>query len=147
MPISVLGRTADDDMIPFTDEELSEYSEQEACFFGNLFEKEPKLFAGNYGNSLSLDQSTPRPCGLTVEGQSPAACPQMKRIGQCAAHCTLEPNQHFYEKCTIGNVTYKPITTRIHQEDINTCGDGVCQRAESKGNGHTPDSCSDDCGE
>ncbi len=150
VPISVLGKNADDSVIDYSVEELNDFSQQEACFFGNLFRGEPKLYAGNYDAKLSPDQSTPRACGLTVEGQehmTVAACSQMQRIGMCRSRCLMNGNGTFFETCTIGGKAYRPITTRIRPDAVNTCGDGICQLGERRGSGFTADSCKRDCGE
>ncbi|HEX8537922.1 MAG TPA: hypothetical protein VF664_10705, partial [Cystobacter sp.] len=147
VPISVLGKDAMGDLIPFTSQELVNFSQREACFFGNLFIPGGALFAGNHMDALSPDQSTPRPCGLRGLGEtSNPACSQMQRIGQCHERCRLEPNGNFYSECTYNGVTYKPLTTRIRPSDVNYCGDGVCQVGESKGPGYTANSCGVDCG-
>jgi hypothetical protein len=147
IPMSVLGKDAVGDLIPFSSQELVEFSQREACFFGNLFIEGGGLFAGNHMDALSPEQSTPRPCGLTGLGEtSNPACVQMQRIGQCADRCRLEPNGNFYSECTYNGVTYKPLTTRIRDADVNLCGDGTCQVGERKGPGYTANSCSLDCG-
>ncbi|MET0405347.1 MAG: hypothetical protein ABW123_23225 [Cystobacter sp.] len=147
VPISVLGKDANDDLIEFSQKELLEFGQREACFFGNLFVPGGTLFAGNHMDALNPDESTPRPCGLTGFNStvSPEACQQMTRIGQCATHCRLEPNGNFYSDCTVGGVTYKPLTTRIRPADVYFCGDGVCQVGERPGEGYTANSCSLDC--
>ncbi|HYO57041.1 hypothetical protein [Archangium sp.] len=146
VPISMLGRNADEGAIPFSSEELSLFSKRESCFFGNIFNDEG-LFAGNDRYALADDESTSRPCGLKSYGaKSNPACEQVKRIGQCEDSCTLEPNGLYYAKCTVNGVQYKPLTTRIRAQDIHRCGDGVCQQGESCGWGITADSCLLDCG-
>ncbi|ATB30469.1 hypothetical protein [Melittangium boletus] len=148
VPISVLGEDAQGTPIPYTEEELTTFAQNESCFFGNVFTTlNPGLFAGNDRGSLDPTQSTPRPCGLTgLGGESHPACPQIQRIGQCSDHCVLAPGDKYYAECTYKEKTYKMITTRIRTEDVHTCGDGVCQVGERKGSGYTADSCSLDCG-
>jgi len=144
--ISVLGRDSSGSAIPFSSEELALFSRKESCFFGNVFTHEG-LFAGNDRNSLASDESTPRPCGLKgYEAKSNPACEQVKRIGQCEQYCTLDAGGTYYTHCTMNGVQYKPLTTRIRPQDINRCGDGVCQKGESCGFGVTADSCLLDCG-
>ena len=148
VPISVLGHGVTGNPIPYTEEELTTFAQNEACFFGNVFAPNPRLFAGNDRGSLDPVQSTPRPCGLIGHGeQSHPACTQIQRIGQCGDHCVLAPGDKYYAECTYESKTYKmPITTRIRTEDVYFCGDGVCQVGESKGSGYTANSCSLDCG-
>ena len=38
------------------------------------------------------------------------------------------------------------LTTRIRAQDVNRCGDGVCQFTEKCGSNNSYDSCSSDCG-
>jgi hypothetical protein len=144
--ISVLGRDSKGVDIPYTSEELSRFSRRESCFFGNVFTSEG-LLAGNDRSSLADDESTSRPCGLKgFRATSNPLCEQMKRIGQCEEYCTLDVTGTFYTQCTYNGVTYNALTTRIRQEDIHRCGDGVCQRSEHCGWGMTADNCMVDCG-
>jgi hypothetical protein len=144
--ISVLGRDSKGADISYSDEELKIYSRRESCFFGNIFTNEG-LFGGNDRASLAEDESTSRPCGLKGYGAvSNSVCAQVKRIGQCEQYCTLDASNTFYTQCTYNGVQYRPLTTRIRQQDIHRCGDGVCQRSESCGWGITADSCLLDCG-
>jgi hypothetical protein len=148
---SLLGRTALGMPIPFTFQELSEYGEREACFFGNLF-REEGLFGANDRNKLNAHESTVRGCGLsrTNTGTNPE-CEPIQRVGSCdRSNCTLDPFGLYYTQCKYQGKTYRPVTTRIRSSDINVCGDGVCQMTEhcGKGNGkgRTPDNCGVDCG-
>jgi hypothetical protein len=144
--ISVLGRDSKGTDISYSDEELKIYSRRESCFFGNIFTSEG-MFGGNDRTSLAEDESTSRPCGLKGYGAvSNSVCAQVQRIGQCEQYCTLDPSNTFYTQCTYKGVQYRPLTTRIRQQDIHRCGDGVCQRSESCGWGITADSCLLDCG-
>jgi hypothetical protein len=144
--ISVLGRDSKGVDIPFSAEELSLFARRESCFFGNIFTSEG-IFGGNDRSSLADDESTSRPCGLKGYGAlSNAICSQVKRIGQCEQYCSLDPTGTFYTQCSYNGVQYRPLTTRIRQQDIFRCGDGVCQRGESCGWGITADSCLLDCG-
>jgi hypothetical protein len=145
-PLSVQGRKASGDPIPLSTGELDLYARKEACFFGNIFTGDG-LYAGNDRNGLGVEESSGRPCGLTARGtMENRKCPAVKRIGQCENSCTLDPTGTFYESCTKGGVTYKPLTTRIQPQTVNVCGDGVCQQGESCGLSITSDSCMLDCG-
>ncbi|QRK13675.1 hypothetical protein JQX13_18830 [Archangium violaceum] len=144
--ISVLGRDANGVDIPYTADELASFPRKESCFFGNVFTSEG-LFAGNDRNALAAEESTSRPCGLRGYGAlSNAECTQLKRIGQCEQHCTLDANGMYYTQCTVNGMQYRPLTTRMRPQDVHRCGDGVCQQGESCGWGVTADSCLPDCG-
>jgi hypothetical protein len=144
IPISLLGRSATGTPIPYTAEELATYSENEACFFGNIF-NDTGLFAANDRTFLHASESTTRACGLSSR-VSNSECPPMAHVGSCKSFCTLDSSRKFYTGCTYNGVTYQPITTRIRPVDIYTCGDGVCQFTESCGTGGTYDNCFADCG-
>ena len=146
VPISLLGRGANEEFIPYTVAEMKDFARKESCFFGNVFTNQG-LFAGNDRSALASDESTSRPCGLKSFGVlTNPACEQVKRIGQCENHCTLDSSRMYYTQCTFNGVQYKPLTTRIRAEDVNHCGDGVCQLGERCGFGITADSCLLDCG-
>jgi hypothetical protein len=149
VPISVLGLNAKGQSISYTSAELEDFTQTEACFFGNVFTTlNPGLFAGNDRAELDPTQSTPRPCGLRAAGQGThPMCEQIPHIGQCGQYCTLDAESKFYTSCTYKGITYKPLTTRLRPEYVNTCGDHVCSLGESKGSGFTADSCKADCGE
>jgi hypothetical protein len=144
--ISVLGRDSNGANIPYSSEELATFAKKESCFFGNVFANEG-LFAGNDRTSLAADESTRRPCGLRGYGaRSNSECSQVQRIGQCEDYCTLDASGTFYTSCTYNGIQYRPLNTRIRPQDVNRCGDGVCQPGESPGWGVTADSCLLDCG-
>ena len=143
---SILGRTAEGKEIPYTAEEMVDYSIPEACFFGNLF-REEGLYAGNDHMQLDASQSTVRGCGLSsVESGTNPVCPVIARVGTCnPSLCERDPSGMYYTQCTYNGVSYRPVTTRIQYASLYTCGDGICQVSEKCGEGGTPDSCSD-CG-
>jgi hypothetical protein len=144
--ISVLGKTATGQSIPYTDAELHDYAIKEGCFFGNLFTGQG-VFYGNDSHLLDDKQSSARACVLSSEHpESMTTCSPMVYTGPCDRICTREPGAPFYTTCTWKGVTYRPITTRIHPDDVYTCGDGVCQFTESCGRGTTATSCQKDCG-
>ncbi|MDC0708600.1 hypothetical protein POL68_08985 [Stigmatella sp. ncwal1] len=145
--ISVLGKTAAGQNIPYTDGELLDHSVREACFFGNLFTNEG-IFVGNDSRLLSDKESSSRACVLSSEKNpnSLSECPPMVYAEACEHICTRQPNSPFYATCTWKGITYQPITTRIRPSDIYKCGDGVCQFTESCGRGDTAHSCQKDCG-
>lgn len=137
--ISLLGLDGVGNPIPFTSQELTDYSVREACFFGNLFDGSTGAFGANDGLSLASDESTARACGIpNSEGQS--QCAPMAYAGSCSQHCTRDATNTYYTSCTYNGATYRPLTTRINPVDIYRCGDGVCQVTESSG------TCAADCG-
>ncbi len=146
--ISVLGRDAAGDVIPYTAEEIITYSRKESCFFGNLFSGEEGLYVAGERAPLGPQESTSRACaGLLDNGTETAVpCAPMVHVGDCTSHCTLDEGGLFFASCTAGGVTYLPITTRLSPADVNQCGDGVCQATESCGTSLRYDSCALDCG-
>jgi len=147
VPLSVLGRTAKGHLIPVTLEELTIFSRREACFFGNLFTGEG-VHVGNDRGSLSSRQSSARVCTLSssTDEERVTGCAPLTYVGACTSHCTLDPTRTFYTSCRYNGVTYRPLTTRLREVDIYSCGDGTCQMTESCGNSNKADSCKADCG-
>ncbi|MFL5343788.1 MAG: hypothetical protein ACJ8AT_03305 [Hyalangium sp.] len=146
VPLSVLGRTAQQEPIPYTSEEVQTFSRREACFFGNLFTGEG-IFAGGDGAALTEGESSPRACGFTSsEGVLVSECAPISHVESCDTLCTLDPSGLFYTQCTYNGRTYLPLTTRVRTQDVYTCGDGVCQFTESCGTGTQANSCLSDCG-
>lgn len=139
--ISVLGATAQGQLIPYTNTELADYPVREACFFGNLFSDEG-LFVGNDQAPLAPSQSSLRACALEGGNQ----CPPLVHIGGCQASCTLDPTGTYYTQCTRNGKTYRPITTRLRAQEVVVCGDGICQPSESCGSSNRSDDCALDCG-
>jgi hypothetical protein len=150
--ISVLGANARGEPIPYTASELADYSQREACFFGNIFthddEGNPEgFFVGNDQPLLPPSKSSLRACALaSTNGPTSSACPPLVHIGDCQASCELDSTGTYYTRCTRNGITYRPITTRIHPEEIFTCGDGVCQPSESCGSNTHANDCGVDCG-
>ncbi|WP_224364038.1 hypothetical protein [Hyalangium versicolor] len=144
--LSVLGRTAQQEPIPYTAEELQNFPRREGCFFGNLFTGEG-VFAATDGEYLDEAESSPRACALsTRENASVSECSPIVHVNSCEQYCTLDPSGLFYTQCTYNGRTYLPLTTRIRSEDVYTCGDGVCQFTESCGSDTRANSCMNDCG-
>ncbi len=143
--ISVLGRRADGSPISVESGEFSSFTKKEACFFGNLFQNEG-IFAGN-DSSLARTQSSVRACGLERGGSFEAEdlCPPIHHVSRCQDVCTRDALNRDFLSCSYNGKSYLPLTTRIRQKDVYTCGDGVCQLSESCGTGNTPDNCRD-CG-
>jgi hypothetical protein len=132
--ISLLGVNGAGNTIPYTSQELTDYGVREACFFGNLFDGSTGTFGANDGLALASNESAARVCGL-----SGSQCSPMVYAGSCSQSCTLDATSTFYTSCTYNGVTYRPVTTRMRAQDINRCGDGVCQATESSG------TCAADC--
>jgi hypothetical protein len=137
--ISLLGLDGAGNTIPYTSQELTDYSVREACFFGNLFDGSTGSFGANDGLSLTSSESTARACGIAGSGGT-SQCSPMVYAGSCSQYCTLDATSTFYTSCTYNGVTYRPITTRMNPADIYLCGDGVCQATESSA------TCAADCG-
>ncbi|ATB43224.1 hypothetical protein CYFUS_008704 [Cystobacter fuscus] len=153
VPISLLGRDARGEVIPFTNEELKDFQEKEACFFGNLFNGEG-VFASSDRGRLHKHNSSSRFCALTDDSDSKddeqeddARCAPMRRIRRlkCNNLCEKDPKGAFYSTCTFNGVTYRAITTRMRHDEVFKCGDGICQYTEQCGTRDTPDNCKD-CG-
>ncbi|MFE8605675.1 hypothetical protein [Archangium violaceum] len=153
VPISLLGRDARGAVIPFTNEELKDFQQKEACFFGNLFNGEG-VFSGDDGSRLAQNLSSARFCALTDGSDSKddaleddERCAPMRRIRRikCNKLCEEDPQKKFYATCSYNGVTYRAITTRMRQTDVFKCGDRICQYTERCGTGDTPHNCKD-CG-
>ena len=144
VPISVLGLDGAGNGLAFTTQELTDYPEQEACFFGDVFGGS-EVYVGSDGLSLTAAESTLRVCSFT-DALGNSQCAQMAHVGSCADHCTRDATGTYYTSCTYRDVTYRPITTRMRAQEIYSCGDGVCQATERAGSGTTADSCFADCG-
>jgi hypothetical protein len=136
--VSMLGRDGAGNAISYTNQELTDYSKREACFFGNLFDGNTGTFGANDGLALASAESTARVCGLPGSGGT-SQCSPMVYVGSCSQHCSLDATNTFYTSCTYNGVSYRPITTRMSPADIHLCGDGVCQATESSA------TCSADC--
>lgn len=146
VPISVLGRRADGKVIPVTDEERKQFDWKESCFFGNLFTGQG-VHAGNRGTLLTQSQSSARACAVVDNsGSQRKQCPPLVFVGDCSRFCTLDASGLFYAECRHGADVYRPLVTRLREQDIYRCGDGTCQVTESCGNANWYNSCFADCG-
>ncbi|QRN95190.1 hypothetical protein JRI60_39915 [Archangium violaceum] len=142
VPISILGANARGQPIPTTQAELQEFSQREGCFFGNLFKNEG-IYVGNDASPLGRNRSSVRACALSGRSDE---CPPIVPIGSCAASCTPDATNTYYTRCNRNGITYVPLITRIHPQDIYVCGDGTCQFTESCGIGLSTVQCTLDCG-
>lgn len=147
VPISVLGRNARNETILYTKMELAEFSEREACFFGNLFNG-GGIYTGNDGGKLHHDNSSARACSRSNQkNDERQPCLPIVRVRiKCNKFCEKDEAKEIYESCTYNGITYRPITTRMRKEEVFKCGDGICQYTESCGTGSTPEDCGKDCG-
>jgi hypothetical protein len=147
IPLSVLGRNASGQLITFTSSELVTFSRKEACFFGNLFTNEG-IYVGNDRGNLSARESSARACSISSNADSVRTtdCAPLMYAGSCTTYCTLDATKTYYTSCTYNGVTYRPITTRLREEDIYLCGDGTCQMTESCGTANQYNNCLLDCG-
>ncbi|WP_224248137.1 hypothetical protein [Hyalangium gracile] len=144
VPMSVLGRNAEEEELEYTQEELETYSRTEGCFFGNIFRGEG-LYVGRDGSSLPAAESSVRACAL-MSSAIRSECEPVMYVGACDSVCTRVGTQPYYTSCTLYGRQYLPITTRVGPEVLYVCGDGVCQLSEQCGSGTTRDSCAADCG-
>jgi hypothetical protein len=145
MPISVLGTDGRGRPIPYSAQELQEYSEQEACFFGNLFTGEG-VFVGTDQGLLSGNESSPRQCGMSPGPLQVEGCGALKPIGSCELACSVSLLRPYHTACFRNGTAYRAITTRLRTQDLFHCGDGVCQFTESCGVGAGYVQCTLDCG-
>ena len=149
MLVSVQGQDSQGTALPTTLGELQTYTRREGAFFGNLFRGEGVFVCNDSLLSLAATQSTLRGCSFPLQGSGLSAnCPPIEIVGYChaAQTCTLDSTGAYYQTCTHGGKTYRPLTTHIRPDDIYTCGDGTCQLTESCGTGQTAESCKSDCG-
>ncbi|WP_224361042.1 hypothetical protein [Hyalangium versicolor] len=113
IPISVLGRDAHGELIPYSIQELATLSVREACFFGNLFTDEGLFFGVD--RLISSDSAyLTRACAGMSSAQQ---CEPMQFVGACWLHCTPELLMPFYSRCTHNGVSYRAITTRMRVVD------------------------------
>ncbi|WP_223633183.1 hypothetical protein [Corallococcus sp. EGB] len=147
VPISVLGRDGLGAEIPVSAQELATFAWPESCFFGNLFQ-EQGLYAGSQNPPLDATQSTTRACAVVDgSGMPRMTCAPLTYVGRCSDLCTSGGTGGLaFANCTVGGVTFQPITTRVRAAELAVCGDGICQVTESCGASNTYDACAADCG-
>jgi len=59
-----------------------------------------------------------RACGVLSDSGS-TACAPFALAGACQQFCKQDGARPFYKNCTYGGVTYRPITTRMRQQDYD----------------------------
>ncbi len=135
--ISVRGYRADGQPIPVTGDEAASYTFREACYFGDLFDGSGTFMALE-PDSLDATVSTPRGCAAELGVET--HCPPMAYAGSCADLCQAGPDGVTWSRCTVNDVTYRPVRVFLSAASVNRCGDGVCAFPESSVN------CPADCG-
>jgi hypothetical protein len=119
LPISVLGRDARGNLIPYTLSELNTYSAREACFFGNLFTNEGLFF----GVDRLIDHNAylSRACaGMGSSGGGAGQCEPLTFVGGCLLSCLQlipELGGPFHRTCMHNGKSYRAITTRMRASD------------------------------
>lgn len=148
VPIAIEGYDANGTKLAVEPGELATYSLGEGCFFGNVFRDEG-VYVGLDHGAWWNGQSSARACAfdVTATGTS-TACPPLVQVDYCWSKCVRAPDGMNYSSCTHNGKSYKPLITRLRQQDIYTCGDGVCQFTEKCGRPYTnsADACYWDCG-
>lgn len=150
VPISVRGRDGRGQELTLSPEDAG-FTVREAAFFGNLFTGEG-VYVCSDRSVLAPDESSVRACGISSRGPGPSAeCQPLVHTGVCPQACRLESGHGFYSSCFVNGRRYMPLTTRLRQDEVYRCGDGVCQLTEScdssrAGVGRTADNCLADCG-
>ncbi|QSQ22416.1 hypothetical protein JY651_46110 [Pyxidicoccus parkwayensis] len=146
MAISVLGQNSRGQPIPSSFEELVDFPEQEACFFGNLFTGQG-VYVGSDQGLLTGRRSSLRECALSPGPlQMEDNCPPMVPVGNCELTCDLRLLSPYYGYCYHNGIRYRALTTRMRSSDVFQCGDGKCQPTESCGLGVSYRDCLLDCG-
>ncbi len=147
--ISVRGFQSDGaTQIPLDPGEDAAYTQNEACWFGNMFQDQGFFVALDRG-TLATDTTNPRGCAIYagVNGD----CPPLQNVGTCQKLCTAgtTTSDKIWLDCLWNGVHYRSIQTRLQPSDVYVCGDGTCQFTESCGTtltSSTYDSCGLDCG-
>ncbi|WP_187323515.1 hypothetical protein [Stigmatella aurantiaca] len=114
--ISVQGRTASGEPIPYSVLELAQFNVREACFFGNIFTGEG-LFFGIDKQVFDEASYLTRACGAMEGGETGAPCEPLQFIGSCRQRCTGDLLAPYYNTCTYNGVSYRPISSRMRQSD------------------------------
>ena len=142
--ISVRGYYTNGAQIPVSSSEASGYPNDEGCFFGNLFDG-TGVFSAYSRNSPMVDpsQSSLRVCALNA-GQYGDCTPMNTTYYSCQQLCSGSYSQvtgaFTFTSCSYGGKSYRPLSVRMRNQDIATCGDGVCAASESCS------TCAADCG-
>ncbi len=120
--ISVLGRNAQGQIIPYTQQELALYSVREACFFGNLFTQRGLFFGVDRWVSSSEDMLLTRACssaGTQGTGGASQACAPLQFVGSCWRRCQMDLQAGAaYRRCFHNGQSYRALTTRMREQDF-----------------------------
>jgi hypothetical protein len=122
--LSVRGYHANGDPVVVTAEEAQQFTNREACFFGNLFDA-TGVWSALEPDLLDPAISTPRGCA--AEFGVPQDCPPIVRAGMCADVCTAGADGVTWSDCAVDGVHFKPLQVYLQDSDVYRCGDGVCQ--------------------
>jgi hypothetical protein len=148
--VSIRGYDATGTAIPILADEQANYTNDEGCFFGNLFDGSGVFTAySNYTPLLHSEISSLRACA--ADNGAPGNCAPIVSTGSsCQALCTGDASDvstYFeYKTCRWNGVDYKALTTRLSNAELATCGDGVCQASETCFDSTTQTGCLADCG-
>jgi len=150
MSISVRGYQEGGALIPVGATEQSQFDDDEGCYFGNIFDGTGVFSAYSSASPLVQPSKTSeRACAIS--GGQPGQCAPMVTTGQtCQSICQGSPSAitgaFEFTSCVWHGVSYAPITVRIEDSEIATCGDGVCAASESCYNPWNGTGCKADCG-
>jgi hypothetical protein len=122
VPISVMGRDAQRNIIPYSLSEALSYSISEACFFGNLFTQEGLFFGVDRVLNDEAHYLTRACAALSSPDEDSApgsaeSCAPLHFIGSCWQHCTPDLLALSYWSCTYNGVSYQPLVTRMQPSD------------------------------
>ncbi len=148
--ISVRGYQENGTPLPVSSAEASQYGNDEGCYFGNLFDG-TGVYSGWSSNSPLTQRQNTSERACAISGGQPGQCsPMIETNRTCQSMCTgswSDVNNSFqFTSCTYGGVTYRPITVRLQDSDIATCGNGVCEASEACYNPLNGSGCYADCG-
>ena len=133
--ISVRGHRPDGSLIPMTAAELSSYTTDEGCFFGNLFDGTGVFSAWSSNSPLAkVGQTSLRACA--ADNGQPGSCWPMVSTGKtCQAICsttTTDLNKYWaFKTCSWNGKSWPVLSVRLTPAEVASCGDGICQDSES----------------
>ena len=140
MAISVRGFFASGSQLPVTSSEASSFDNDEGCYFGNLFDGTGVFTAYSYNSPMvSSGYSSLRACALN-NGSLGDCFPLVATGYACQDLCTGTNSTFSLGSCSWGGIAYRPVSVRLSNSEIATCGDGVCDASESCS------TCAHDCG-
>ena len=148
--VSVRGYLPDGSAIPLSAGESSAYNQDEGCYFGNLFDGSGVFSAYSSNSPLtSVGETSLRACAVS-DGKKGSCAPMVSTGKTCQQICTgytsAVTGAFTFTSCNWNGVNYKPLSVRLSPNDINSCGDGVCDDSETCFNPTTGVGCQADCG-